>query len=187
MPRRKTPHSKTACADMLSAADMAKIEAAIQRCAATRGRSRAQRDALKQELADAVGYARGRAAPTAEARDRILGVSETTVRRLVGMTEEDRTALRIKRERAWAQTVREAQARPLPWLTGKRVKPDAWNLDIFIGDAKQAWERAGLCPTMRDDDTPESVAKIKAAVTQTGLTPSIWVASGSNPTLGARA
>jgi hypothetical protein len=43
-----------------------------------------------------------------------------------------------------------------PWLSGRRVKPDAWNLDILVRGAFDAWRRAGLSPTVRDDATGKS-------------------------------
>jgi hypothetical protein len=42
------------------------------------------------------------------------------------------------------------------WLSGRRVKPDAWDLDILVRGAFDAWRRAGLSPTVRDDANGKS-------------------------------
>ena len=54
------------------------------------------------------------------------------------------------------ETVAYAKIGLRPWLSGKKVKPDAWNLDIFIRGAFDAWLLAGLGPTVRDDATGKS-------------------------------
>jgi hypothetical protein len=43
-----------------------------------------------------------------------------------------------------------------PWLSGRTVKPDAWNRDILVRGAFDAGRRAGLSPTVRDDPKGKS-------------------------------
>lgn len=63
--------------------------------------------------------------------------------------------------------------RPLPWLSGKRTKPFAKALDLFMCEMLDVWESAGLRPTVRADNkgVSEFLQFCKAVLVGAGFKP----------------
>jgi hypothetical protein len=155
MPRRKIPQllaGEFIYGEMPTGADLATIATVIQTNAKTQLLSQASQDVLALRVGAAVAFARCHATPTEE----MLALARQKARNEAVRVGKIGVAVEEAGEGAIKDLIGDCRMWVLPWLSGKRAKCVAWNLDIFVRDLCDAWKEAGLRPTVRDDASGKS-------------------------------